>query len=231
MKNTPIPVAVRMVDTGIGVRLPYIESSTVGEVAGKFSKASTAAKDDAYQLAKGTGNTVSNYLDDIVEAGSVNATKMNKLKNAIQNNTFSVDELSEIRKKMSDLGITKEYNEALIKLDFGKYLRGLIGDPPTAMIDPHAHHILFKKGLGEAQQKLVQEGQELLRKYGIDPIIGKENLVWAPNRVAGQHSIAALDDIIEILEDLGKQAASRKQNLKEKLTWIRFNLQKILEVP
>ncbi|CAH2463187.1 MULTISPECIES: ADP-ribosyltransferase [Bacillus] len=57
MKNTPIPVAVRMVDTGIGVKLPYIESSTVGEVAGKFSKASTAAKDDAYQLAKGTGNS------------------------------------------------------------------------------------------------------------------------------------------------------------------------------
>ncbi|ASI78635.1 hypothetical protein OCD90_27765 [Bacillus pacificus] len=57
MKNTPIPVAVRMVDTGIGVRLPYIESSTVGEVAGKFSKASTAAKDDAYQLAKGSGGS------------------------------------------------------------------------------------------------------------------------------------------------------------------------------
>ncbi|MHA4411180.1 hypothetical protein ACX163_07900 [Bacillus cereus] len=56
MKNTPIPVAVRMVDTGIGMRLPYIESSTVGEVAGKFSKVSTAAKDDAYQLAKGTGD-------------------------------------------------------------------------------------------------------------------------------------------------------------------------------
>ncbi|MRC15294.1 hypothetical protein [Bacillus cereus] len=56
MKNTPIPVAVRTVDTGIGMKLPYIESSTVGEVAGKFSKASTAAKDDAYQLAKGTGN-------------------------------------------------------------------------------------------------------------------------------------------------------------------------------
>ncbi len=43
MKNTPIPVAVRTVDTGIGMKLPYIESSTVGEVAGKFSKASTAA--------------------------------------------------------------------------------------------------------------------------------------------------------------------------------------------
>ncbi|MCZ2969137.1 hypothetical protein NYY93_19265, partial [Acinetobacter baumannii] len=43
-------------DTGIGVKIPYVESSTVGEVAGKFLKASTAAKDDAYQLAKGTGN-------------------------------------------------------------------------------------------------------------------------------------------------------------------------------
>ncbi|ARJ22818.1 ADP-ribosyltransferase [Bacillus mycoides] len=60
MKNTPIPVAVRIVDTGIGVKLPYIESSTVGEVAGKFSKASTAAKDDAYQLAKGSGGSNAN---------------------------------------------------------------------------------------------------------------------------------------------------------------------------
>ncbi|WP_130055532.1 ADP-ribosyltransferase [Bacillus thuringiensis] len=60
MKNTPIPVAVRTVDTGIGMKLPYIESSTVGEVAGKFSKASTAAKDDAYQLAKGSGGSNAN---------------------------------------------------------------------------------------------------------------------------------------------------------------------------
>ncbi|WP_144528289.1 T7SS effector LXG polymorphic toxin [Peribacillus simplex] len=190
-------------------------------------------KDQLISMAKveseinGRVKSVSDYLDGIGEAGNVNAIKMNKLKNAIQNNTFSVDELSEISKKMSDLGITKQYNEALIKIDFGKYLRGLIGGPPTAMVNPHAHHILFKKGLGEAQQKLVQEGQEILRKYGIDPIIGKENLVWAPNRIMGQHNIAALenvvnqlkavdtagadiDDIIEILEDLGKQAASRR---------------------
>lgn len=63
MKNTPIPVAVRTVDTGIGMKLPYIESSTVGEVVGKFSKASTVAKDDAYQLAKGTGN--GKHLNDV----------------------------------------------------------------------------------------------------------------------------------------------------------------------
>lgn len=53
----------------------------------------------------------------------------------------------------------------LIKIDFGKYLRGLIGGPPTAMIDPHAHHILFKKGLGQKQKELVAEGQEILKRY------------------------------------------------------------------
>lgn len=174
----------------------------------------------------GRVKSVSDYLDGIGEAGNVNAIKMNKLKNAIQNNTFSVDELSEISKKMSELGITKEYNEALIKIDFGKYLRGLIGGPPTAMINPHAHHILFKKGLGQKQQELVREGQEILRRYGVDPIIGKENLVWAPNAVIGQHSLDALeevvnrlraieamdgdfDDIVEALEDLGDIASTR----------------------
>ncbi|UDW01456.1 HNH endonuclease [Bacillus cereus] len=60
MKNTPIPVAVRTVDTGIGMKLPYIESSTVGEVAGKFSKASTAAK--------GTGNAVHrSEIDEVIK--------------------------------------------------------------------------------------------------------------------------------------------------------------------
>ncbi|MRD36646.1 HNH endonuclease [Bacillus thuringiensis] len=76
MKNTPIPVAVRMVDTGIGVRLPYIESSTVGEVAGKFSKASTAAKDDAYQLAKGSGGV----------KGTGNAVHRSEIDEVIKNN-------------------------------------------------------------------------------------------------------------------------------------------------
>lgn len=54
------------------------------------------------------------------------------------------------------------------------------------MYDSHAHHILFKKGLGQKQKVLVQEGQGILRGYGIDPIIGEENLVWAPNAVIGQ---------------------------------------------
>ena len=191
-----------------------------------FSRATVEDRIDSVVRSTVKVDTVRYYIDDIVVNGKVDADKMNKLKNAIQNNSFSVDELSEIRKRMSELGITKEYDEALIKMDFGKYLRGLIGDPPTAMINPHAHHILFKKGLGQKQQELVREGQEILRRYGIDPIIGEENLVWAPNAVVGQHSLDALelvvnqlkaieemggdfDDIVEALEDLGDVASTR----------------------
>lgn len=159
----------------------------------------------------GKVKSVSDYLDGIGEAGNVNAIKMNKLKNAIQNNTFSVDELSEISKKMSDLGITKQYNEALIKIDFGKYLRGLIGGPPTAMIDPHAHHILFKKGLGQKQKELVAEGQEILKRYGIESIIGEENLVWAPNRIAGQHGIERLQHIVDKLKEVDSFGGTREK--------------------
>ncbi|MEI3605166.1 AHH domain-containing protein [Pseudogracilibacillus sp. SE30717A] len=169
------------------------------------------AKIEDVKGSKGTGNTVSDYIDEIIVNGKVDADKMNKLKNAIQNNTFSVDELAEISKKMSELGITKEYDEALIKIDFGKYLRGLIGDPPTATIDPHAHHILFKKGLGQKQQELVREGQEILKKYGIEPIIGKENLVWAPNRIAGQHGIERLQHIVDKLKAADSFGGTREK--------------------
>ena len=70
-------------DTGIGMKLPYIESSTVGEVAGKFSKASTAAKDDAYQLAKGTGNSK-------IQLGKEDLDALRKKWNVPETNTIAV---------------------------------------------------------------------------------------------------------------------------------------------
>ncbi len=111
-------------------------------------------------------------------------------------------------------------------VDFGKYLRTVVGDPPVDMVNPHAHHILFKTGLGAAQKSLVQEGQDILRKHGIDPIVGVENLVWAPNAVKGQHSFEAIenvvnqikavdaaggdyDDTVDTLEEIGNLAARR----------------------
>jgi len=70
------------------------------------------------------------------------------------------------------------------------------------MVDPHAHRILFKKGLGEAQQELVEEGQMIPRNVCIGPILGAENLVWAPWRAAEQHGIGSLADVRNKLREL-----------------------------
>ncbi|MBP2629592.1 MAG: type secretion protein Rhs [Firmicutes bacterium] len=133
---------------------------------------------------------------------------------------------SELAKLGEALKRGKKASKDLSKFNFGKYLKSKIGGPPIGMKNPHAHHILFKKGLGEAQKELVKEGQEILRKHGIDPIYGVENLCWAPNAVKGQHSIDALKNvvnklkeadmfggtkqhIVETLKELGNQAAKR----------------------
>ncbi len=84
------------------------------------------------------------------------------------------------------------------------------------MIDPHAHHILFKEGNGIAQKALVQEGQALLRNYGIDPIFGLENLTWAPNRIVGQHDIKALTNVVDTLK-LVEELGGTQEYLKKKL--------------
>ena len=102
------------------------------------------------------------------------------------------------------------------KFNFNKYLKNKIGDPPTDMVDPHAHHILFKEGLGAKQKALVKEGQELLRRYNIDPVYGLENLIWAPNRVSGQHSIEALKNVVERLK-MVEELGGTQDYLKKKL--------------
>ncbi|MCA1049386.1 AHH domain-containing protein [Priestia aryabhattai] len=122
---------------------------------------------------------------------------------------------------------TGESTRNVDQIDYGAYLKKNIGNPPSDMYDPHAHHIVFKKGNGVAQKELVREGQEILREYDIDPILGLENLVWAPNRVKGQHGIEALtnvvdnirkvrdaggdrEDMVEMLEKLGDIAKRRR---------------------
>ncbi|KEK17960.1 type IV secretion protein Rhs [Bacillus manliponensis] len=134
---------------------------------------------------------------------------MNKLKNTIQNNNF-VDELYEISKKMDDLGVTTEYHAALIKIDFSKYLRGLIGNLPAVMISPYAHHILFEQGLGQKKQELVREGQEILRRYGIE-LIGEKNLVCSLNKIAAQHGIERLQHIVDKLKEVDSFGGTREK--------------------
>ncbi|MGI2826862.1 DNA/RNA non-specific endonuclease [Bacillus cytotoxicus] len=56
-KKTKVPVAIRSADTGMGIKIPHIEHATVGEIAENFARVRAAAKEDAYQLAKGNGGS------------------------------------------------------------------------------------------------------------------------------------------------------------------------------
>ncbi len=56
-KKTKVPVAIRSADTGMGIKIPHIEHATVGEIAKNFARVRATAKEDAYQLAKGNGDS------------------------------------------------------------------------------------------------------------------------------------------------------------------------------
>ena len=81
---------------------------------------------------------------------------------------------------------------------------------PADMVNAHPHHILFKVGNGSAQQALVAKGQGYLNAVGIDPILGVENLTWAPN-VAGQHTLKTLTPLVDDLRMANQLGASREQ--------------------
>ncbi len=51
---------------------------------------------------------------------------------------------------------------------------------------------------------MSKRGQKILRKYGIDPVIGIENLVWAPN-ATGQHVTANLKKVVDASEWVDKK--------------------------
>lgn len=147
---------------------------------------------------------IDNFLENVIdETGNLNSAGLRELRLAIQKGVFSSEDIGYISKSISKMGLTEEFETALKNgIDFGKYLRNIKGEPPADMVNPHAHHILFKTGNGAAQQELVKEGQAILRKYGIDPIVGPENIVWAPNGVVGQHDYKALERIVSTLKEL-----------------------------
>lgn len=72
------------------------------------------------------------------------------------------------------------------------------------MVAHHAHHILFKTGLGYKQKVLVAEGLFILLRHDIDPIAGLANLTWAP-RIKGQHLTSKLEHVLNVLRAADKK--------------------------
>jgi hypothetical protein len=81
------------------------------------------------------------------------------------------------------------------------------------MKDPHVHDVLFKKGLGEKQQRLVLEGMEILVEAGINPVTDSGALVWAPNE-AGQHTLGNLQKVVDELRALKKSNGTKADFMK-----------------
>lgn len=67
-----------------------------------------------------------------------------------------------------------------------------MGPAPAGMKNPHRHHILEVNGRAGSHRTIIREGQDILRRYDIDPLQGVENLVWAPNKGHTQSAAGAL---------------------------------------
>ncbi|CAI2320607.1 conserved hypothetical protein [Vibrio parahaemolyticus] len=94
-------------------------------------------------------------IEDFVNAHVIDRNEGSGIANT------SLDQSGSLRILQGLLLETKNSDETF---DFGAYLRPVVGPPPKDMPDLHAHHILFKKGLGAEQQALVTEGQILFEE-------------------------------------------------------------------
>jgi A nuclease family of the HNH/ENDO VII superfamily with conserved AHH len=91
--------------------------------------------------------------------------------------------------------------------DAGEYM--VDSDGEVADHATHAHHIVFKQGLGETGKVAADEAQQLLQEeYDIDPFYGRENLVWAPNQGHKDITMVAVrDKLFEVHENIGTEDA------------------------
>lgn len=55
----------------------------------------------------------------------------------------------------------------------------------------------------------MAEGQAILAKYGIDPWMDVENLVWAPN-IKGMHTTDRLQEVVDLLKAADATKGAKK---------------------
>ena len=74
--------------------------------------------------------------------------------------------------------------------DWGAYYSRKTGTiPPSSMVRPHAHHIVFRGIFARSplMQKSLERSRAVLKKYGIDPVHDPAAMMWAENQ---GHTIA-----------------------------------------
>lgn len=92
-----------------------------------------------------------------------------------------------------------------LKGTWGDRARSLFGNPPSWMDRPHGHHVAFQEG-SSAASPYAAKSREILEKFGIDPIRGKENLIWASNAA---HSAANAREVLSRLREAANSGGGR----------------------
>ncbi|MEM9383909.1 MAG: hypothetical protein AAGA68_02540 [Pseudomonadota bacterium] len=139
-------------------------------------------------------------LDEAVEAGSDFAKYIDEFA------TLDRKDFRAWKQALGDQGLSEEqisdivYAGSLRRGDnlwgdnWKKYLEEISATtypgPPS-----HAHHLVEKVGRGEFSAR----SREILAEVGIDPLLARENLTWAPN-VAGQHGTGPQRELMTRLE-------------------------------
>ncbi|EHA1124192.1 Rhs family protein [Vibrio navarrensis] len=76
------------------------------------------------------------------------------------------------------------------------------------MINPYAHHTVFKKGRGKQMRVYLDESKDILEKYDIDWYRGPENLGWARNKNHSTEAAKAVrDELVKADVEVGKKEA------------------------
>ncbi len=103
--------------------------------------------------------------------------------------------------------LTPEHQARIPRSSWTAGVRRLLGLAPDQMVSPHRHHILELNGQPGVHRALVREGQDILRSYKIDPVLGPENLIWAPNR---GHGVGPTQSLVNELRAAAQAQASRE---------------------
>ncbi|MDH2882682.1 HNH/ENDO VII family nuclease [Bacillus cytotoxicus] len=174
-KKTKVPVGIRSADTGMGIKIPHIEHATVGEIAKNFARVRVAAKEDAYQLAKGnggsgvkgTGKEYKNYKD-VEYTGT---TKVNGEVRDISRRVFQRLDIDYMRidpkTGMTNLQLMKKGRAPIWQDGTAIELHHLIQREPGSMVElPGSMHKEYYKIL----HGLVENGGS----FRNDPVLKKQ---------------------------------------------------------
>lgn len=133
---------------------------------------------------------------DLASAGRKAATRFE---------TDATESLSQRLARQEARGLSEDAAETTTR-NWSKKATDLYGKPPADMPNPHGHHIVYKGATGEAGV-YANKSQEILRTFGIDPVHGNANLIWAPN---ANHSIANAREVLSRLTAAANSGGGRQ---------------------